>query len=59
MLEFIAGNDVPMIGFMDAWFQNPTFDQTIDLVPLLAAAPARAWPLWTKDRLGDKGLQDT
>jgi hypothetical protein len=58
MLEFVAGNDVPMIRFMDAWFQNPTFDQTIDLVPLLAAAPARAWPLWTKDRLGDKGLQD-
>jgi hypothetical protein len=58
MLEFTAHNETPMCEFICRYYQDPMFDQAIDLVPLLAAAPDPAWPLWTKDGLEDKGLQD-
>jgi hypothetical protein len=57
MLEFILTQPMPMLAYLEQYIENPWWDHAIDILPLVAAAPPQAWPLWTAEALQDEGLQ--
>ncbi len=49
---------MPMLAYLEQYIGNPWWDHAIDIVPLVAAAPPQAWPLWTAEALQNTGLQN-
>jgi hypothetical protein len=58
MFEFVRRQRLSMLDFLDQYLDMPEFDHAVDIVPLIAAAPCPAWPLWSDAALCDAGMQD-
>jgi hypothetical protein len=56
MFEFTR-QPLPMLTYLEAYLADPYWCHATDVVPIIAATPAEAWPLWSEEELRDERVR--
>ena len=56
MFHFLR-RPMPMLSYLQAYVADWYWCHSTDVVPMIVAAPAEAWPLWTEEMLRDSRLR--
>jgi hypothetical protein len=57
MFDFVGGQAMPMLAFLEQYLDRPQWCHATDVVPMVAMTPPEAWPLWDSDAIEDEVVQ--
>jgi hypothetical protein len=57
MFEFAEGQPRSMLEYLQEYLADPYWCHATDVVPMVAATPAEAWPLWTAQDLANEWVR--